>query len=292
MKSVIEMPRGRIKQTPQDARRDSEKRILDALLEGPKTYTQLLKITRLSEPTITERLKSLEKTGDISREMNPKDRRSKIYTITTAGITHLRNEEIFQEITQSSMQLNSEFSRWLAWLKGKSQEKSWSSHYSAVYDVSTREKWKVINEWKKEIGLQFKELLGEKYPTTERKILETNAHYMTNRFFQWFEMCVSLNIISSLKQKPIGISKFEVPSGKIKKDPYAKIWSQLFKVVTLLLMDTFSQYEDLEDFLKNTQGKKVFLIIELNLEKFHEALQHSEKSLFASPSEIKAELEY
>jgi len=57
----------------------SRNQIIRALAEGPKTFGELLEKTGLSNPTLAEHIKALESEGRIKSEMDPNDRRRRIY---------------------------------------------------------------------------------------------------------------------------------------------------------------------------------------------------------------------
>jgi heterodisulfide reductase subunit C len=88
--------RGESRRHPSDSRRESERLILKSLNEGEKTYTGLVRETKLSEPTIAKRLDSLEKGRMILHRINPTDRRSKIYSITPHGRGNLSRLEVWK----------------------------------------------------------------------------------------------------------------------------------------------------------------------------------------------------
>lgn len=66
-------------------KRESEQRIINALSNGDKTYSELLNLTELSKPILGERLKSLEKQGKT---------RSVAESKTKRFLYHLRNEKL------------------------------------------------------------------------------------------------------------------------------------------------------------------------------------------------------
>lgn len=263
------MPRGRKRQTPQDAKRDSETRILKALLDGPKTYTLLLTRTKLSEPTLTERLKGLEP-KKISTKINPEDRRSKIYSIAPDGITQFRKERIFEEISQLSLKLD--------W---PGRDKFGYSCVSGAFDS------KLAKKWRRELFPKFKEYIKAGHPSINTKDLEMESDLLTKHFFDFLEANLRLNPFSSLKLKPIGVSSWSPLFGKVsKKDVYAEVWQRLYDIMLLLLRSVSDRYDDIEVFLKETQGKKIILVVGLDLENLYPTLKRHEKIMFAPKDEL------
>jgi len=256
------MPRGRRRQTPQAAKRDSEKRILGALLEGPKTYKKLLEKTKLSEPTLTERLKDLEKQNKISMKINPKDRRSKIYSISPAGITHLKKEKIFEEISQSSLKLvvpRAQFPEWLG-----------DPHFSATCESKT------VKKWKKLLSSQFKQYLKKHYPDLNKKDRLVMCDVFVRRFFDCLELNMRLNIFSNLDLPPVDTSKWSVLQAKQKKGLYAKVWSHLFEAAVLLVFEVYKQHSNFEEFMKDGHDKKLMLNFGVTIP-FQRLLEHMEE---------------
>lgn len=150
------------------------------------------------------------------------------------------------------------------------------SYYSARADSE------LVEKWRRKLVPQFKELLKKRHPTIEEKELRVLSKLMILRFFEFLEFNMRLNIFSSLKLKPLGVSKWKVFSGKMEKDLYAKVWLQLFETLILLLKERYDQHENLEQFLRETQGTSLLLVVEVNTD-FPLAVEHVEKAWFERP---------
>ncbi len=69
---------------------EKEKKILTALIEGPKTWAELLELTGFARGTLAKYLKKLLEKGLITEEIDKRDRRVKRYKINEKGFEAIR----------------------------------------------------------------------------------------------------------------------------------------------------------------------------------------------------------
>jgi hypothetical protein len=130
--------------------------------------------------------------------------------------------------------------------------------FSAAFESKT------VDKWKNKLEPKIKEYLKTRYPDINKQELELNTNLFLQYFFDFIEANLKLAILTNLKLPPINASKWTTLIGKTKKNIYAKIWQHLFEAITLLLFNTFEQYEKLEDFINNTENTKMQLLLEAN----------------------------
>jgi hypothetical protein len=130
--------------------------------------------------------------------------------------------------------------------------------FSAAFESKT------VDKWKNKLEPKIKEYLKTRYPDINKQELELNTNLFLQYFFDFIEANLKLAILTNLKLPPINASKWSTLIGKTKKNIYAKIWQHLFEAITLLLFNTFEQYEKLEDFINNTENTKMQLLLEAN----------------------------
>ena len=82
-------------------KQESEQRILNALTQGDRSYTELLSLTELSKPVLSERLRSLEKQRKIASVADNRTRRFLHHleydslTDSEKALTHIHNFSMF-----------------------------------------------------------------------------------------------------------------------------------------------------------------------------------------------------
>lgn len=74
--------------------KENRRKILQALFSGAETWEELKKTTKLADATLAKHIKELLKEGLITEEIDPKDRRRKIYRPIKSGLEELREELI------------------------------------------------------------------------------------------------------------------------------------------------------------------------------------------------------
>lgn len=66
-----------------------ERQALLAVLEAPRTPTQLAKLLGMSQPNISHKLKDMQD-NDLVECVNPESRKGRIYRLTTSGAKALK----------------------------------------------------------------------------------------------------------------------------------------------------------------------------------------------------------
>lgn len=279
------MPRGRERQTPRDAKIDSEKRILESLTNGKKTYNQLLGETKLSEPTLAARLKELEKKHKIMCETNPDDRRSKLYSLTPKGISDLQKKWLIRDVGLTPLSFNYNTNLYL-------ESKYGDSRIGIISALQERGS-KVYEHFSKEIYSQLKDIMRKKYPDENLKTLERKCARISEWFFDELEVTFSLTFFSSLKMPMPGKSKwrslaFEPLIPHVKYDYYANFCIDFFERMLKILYDTFKdQYNsNLQNFLDSMRPtkrakNKMIIVADLDIGYVASKMDELEWSFFA-----------
>lgn len=276
------MPRGRHSQTPEWAKEDSEKRILEALHKGERTNQQLLDETKLSGPTLSARLTELEKNNRVVYSIKEGDRRSKIYKLTLAGANYLVKKRVTNNLSLTSLFLNFDT------LKLEEKKRKTISHISAAFELKNR-KSKILERIEKDFLKQFECMMEKKYPSISKAEIEKNSKWAIERLLDQFNRAFELSVFSSLKIKSPGSSEYRILSfdpiyPTIKYDYYALLFIDLFERFLDLVYDTFrTQFNgNLEKFLiALTQNgtywdKKMMLVMSFDLGCIPWVLEHEE----------------
>lgn len=92
--------------SPELARKESERQILDALEQGPKTWSELERSTHLSTRTLQKRLEQLEKRRIVKRQLKarPGQRSRVYYVLSEKGYEEIPilNKEIFSSFAKAA----------------------------------------------------------------------------------------------------------------------------------------------------------------------------------------------
>lgn len=86
----------RIGRSPSSRKTDAKNAIREALADGGKDFTTLLNLTYLSRPSLSSNLKELYINGEIRIDIDPKNFRKKIYSLTELGRNKLREFKVLK----------------------------------------------------------------------------------------------------------------------------------------------------------------------------------------------------
>jgi len=135
------------------------------------------------------------------------------------------------------------------------------AHFSAASESETVKKWREL------LAPQITQYIKDRHPELKRLEVEREVERIRRpllmRFFNRLELNMRLNIFSDLKLPPIDTSKWHVFRGKVEKGLYAKVWAHLFEAAAILLFEIYKQHPNLEEFLRETEGKKLMFSFEI-----------------------------
>lgn len=273
--------------------------IVNALANGKwEQYNKVVRKTGLSTATVSKYLKKLEEEREIEKKIDIKSGKYPYpvhYRLTKKGFETRNKDTIKKRIDETPLEYSSlditrrsleakvdvpgwykKFDKLLAKFRLKEVDKreyDWPTTYSVMSDS------KLVKEWKDELYNPIKSWLNERHPKLEGEFLEFFTQFLMTSLFANLEKTAHLNILSSLKLPPMGISKYKPISAKFDLGLDAEVYSRLLETVVLLLKTKYDQKEELKDFLEETRGTSMILTIDLNTD-FHSILEYFDKKFF------------